>query len=311
MLAFVLSEGAPALVQDRPRPAAGNGLVRVRTLVAGICNTGLELARGYMGFRGVLGHEFVGIALDGAFARKRVVGGINFGCATCSSCRAGLARHCADRRVLGIVGADGALAEEFVIPECNLVEVPESLADETAAFAEPVAAACEILEQIPELAGRRALVVGDGKLGPMIAQVLASEGADVTLEGRHLESLSWLQERGVRLGASEGLYEVVVEATGSAQGLAHAIEKCVPRATLVLKTTNAGKHEIDLASVVINEITIVGSRCGRLEPALERLADGRVSVASLVSQSYELPDVERAFAAAAERGVRKVLVRAS
>jgi threonine dehydrogenase-like Zn-dependent dehydrogenase len=213
--------------------------------------------------------------------------------------------------VLGIVGADGTLAEEFLIPECNLVEVPSGVPDEVAAFAEPVAAACEILDQIPLAASRRALVIGDGKLGPMIAQVLASEGARVTLEGRHLDSVVWLRERGVQLGDANGTYDLVVEATGSAQGLARAIDVCEPRGTLVLKTTIAGQHAIDLSKIVINEITIVGSRCGRIEPALERLADGRVDVASLISHRFELRDVERAFATAATRGVRKVLVRAS
>ena len=295
---------------DWPRPEPQDALVRVRTLVAGICNTDLELARGYLGFRGVLGHEFVGQALDGAFAGKRVVGGINFGCGRCETCTQGLARHCPQRRVLGIVGADGVLAEEFLIPEGNLLEVPANLADDIAAFAEPVAAACEILEQIGTVKDRRVLVIGDGKLGPLTAQVLASDGAAVTIEGRHLDQVGWLRDRNIRLAPADGRYDIVVEATGSRDGLARAIQMCRPRGTLVLKTTVAGKHEIDLAPLVIDEITVVGSRCGRMQPALERLADGRVDVQPMTSARFSLGGVERAFEMAAQRGVRKVLVRA-
>jgi threonine dehydrogenase-like Zn-dependent dehydrogenase len=310
MLAFVLQEGPPSLVRNRPYPEPHHGLVRVRTLVAGICNTDLELTRGYMGFRGVLGHEFVGEALDGKFTGKRVVGGINFGCGRCEACAQGLARHCPERRVLGIVAADGALAEEFLIPEANLLEVPATVSDESAAFAEPVAAACEILEQVGAVKDRSVLVIGDGKLGPLVAQVLGSDGASVTLEGRHLEQLGWLRERDIRLASEEGRYDIVVEVTGSREGFARAIRMCRPRGTLVLKTTVGRKHEIDLTPLVINEITVVGSRCGRMQPALERLADGRVNVEPLISVRFSLVDVERAFETAAQRGVRKVLVMA-
>jgi threonine dehydrogenase-like Zn-dependent dehydrogenase len=311
MLAFVLSDGPPKLVRDYPRPRARDADVRVRTIAAGICNTDLELARGYMGFRGVLGHEFVGEALDGRFAGRRVVGGINFGCGACDRCECGHARHCANRRVLGILGADGALAEEFAIPECNLREVPNGVSDTAAVFAEPVAAACEILDQIGSVRGRRALVIGDGKLGPLVAQVLAADGADVTLEGHHLDTAGWLADRNVRLAHEpEAVADLVVEATGSAAGLARAIAACEPRATLILKTTVAGTHRIDLAPIVINEVTVVGSRCGRIESGLERLAAGSVVVDPLVSGRFPLDEAERAFSVAAERGVRKVLVEA-
>jgi threonine dehydrogenase-like Zn-dependent dehydrogenase len=213
--------------------------------------------------------------------------------------------------VLGILDADGALAEEFLIPERNLVAVPPSVSDEVAVFAEPVAAACEVLEQIGATRGKRALVLGDGKLGSVVAQALAADGADVTVEGRHLEELAWLTGRGVHLErAAAGRFNVVVDATGSARGLARAIEACAPRGMLVLKTTIAGEHSLDLSAVVINEITVVGSRCGRLEPALERLADGRIDVGPLVSARYPLAEVEQAFAKAGERGIRKVLVEA-
>jgi len=313
MLAFVMQESGPRLERDHAAPAPSlPDLVRVRTLVAGICNTDLEIARGYMGFHGVLGHEFVGEALSGAFRGRRVVGGINFGCNSCEWCASGMSRHCPTRTVLGILGADGVLAEEFLIPERNLLPVPESVSDEDAAFAEPVGAACEILEQLGHVERADALVLGAGKLGSVTAQVLAASGFRVDLVGRHLDNVRWMKDRDVRL--VEGVpdrrgYGLVVEATGTTEGLRTAIDCTRPRGHLVLKTTVAGSHEVNLAPVVINEITLVGSRCGQFEPALDMLADGRVSVAPLVEARYALRDVEEAFGHAGRRGVRKVLVR--
>lgn len=316
MLAFVLQPEGPCLVRDRERPRAAEGDVRVRMLRAGICNTDLELARGYLGFRGVLGHEFVGRVLDGALAGKRVVAGINFGCGRCRRCQVGLARHCPERRVLGILGADGAMAEELLVPETNLHVVPETIDDEQAVFAEPVAAACEIVDQLARhdrlvASYPCALVLGAGKLGPLIAQVLAAEGLDVELVGRHIDGLAWLGERGVELCAEapSAKRPLVVEATGTADGLRQAIALTEPRGTLVLKTTLATRHEVDLAPLVIDEITIVGSRCGRMEAALERLGAGEVATAGLIDSFYGLEDAERAFARAAERGVRKVILQ--
>ncbi len=316
MLAFVMSEGGPRLERDYdPVPAPDDRrLVRVRTLAAGICNTDLEIARGYMGFHGVLGHEFVGEACEGKWKGRRVVGGINFGCGTCAWCADGMQRHCPTRRVLGILGADGVLAEEFQIPEDNLLPVPDSVDDESAAFAEPVGAACEILEQLGHIEREDALVLGAGKLGGVVAQVLAAGGFRVDLVGRHLDALGWMRERGVNLVEGDPKragYGLVVEATGTTDGLRVAIDCTRPRGHLVLKTTVAGRHEVDLAPVVINEISIVGSRCGQFEPALDLLASGRVSVAPLVDARYGLVDSETAFDHAGRRGVRKVLVRAS
>ena len=245
VLAFVLDSSGPHLVKDRPAPtvAAETGEVRVRMLRAGVCNTDLELARGYMGFQGVLGHEFVGTVLDGALAGRRAVAGINFGCGRCDRCKAGLERHCPQRRVLGILDADGAMAEELVVPERNLHVVPDTVGDDEAVFAEPLAAACEILDQLADM-GRRpsgALVLGAGKLGPLIAQALAAAGHEVELVGRHLERLEWLRDRGVALRDTlpAGRRQLVVEATGSAEGLAQAIGATEPRGTLVLKTTRS------------------------------------------------------------------------
>lgn len=311
MRAFVIEDGRAGLVTDRPRPEGRNGLVRVRTRIAGICNTDLELVRGYMGFAGVLGHEFLGEALEGPLAGKRVVGGINFACGHCATCLGGLGRHCPERTVLGIVGADGVLADEFLIPASNLLEVPDRIDDETAVFTEPVAAACEVLDQIGPLERGPALVLGAGKLGPLIAQVLAAGGFQVTLFGRHLDNLGWLIERDIR--ATDRLsdtlgYPLVVEATGSTEGLAAAVAATLPRGTLVLKTTVAGTHSIDLAPIVINEINLLGSRCGRFEPALEMLAEGLVETKRLVEARYGLSETEVAFEHAERRGVRKVLV---
>lgn len=313
MLAFVMKEGGPRLDREHPAPeSSAPGMVRVRTLVAGICNTDLEIARGYMGFHGVLGHEFVGEALSGSFRGRRVVGGINFGCNACEWCAAGMSRHCPTRTVLGIVGADGVLAEEFLIPERNLLPVPDGVSDEDAAFAEPVGAACEILEQLGHVERGDALVLGAGKLGSVTAQVLAASGFRVDLVGRHLDNVRWMDDRGIRLvdGVPDRKgYGLVVEATGTIEGLRVAIDCTRPRGHLVLKTTVAGSHEVNLAPVVINEISIVGSRCGQFEPALDMLADGRVSVAPLVEARYALRDAEEAFGHAGRRGVRKVLVR--
>ncbi len=307
----MFEDGCARLVHDRPRPEATDTLVRVRTRIGGICNTDLELVRGYMGFAGVLGHEFVGEALDGPLAGRRVVGGINFACGVCDTCARGLGRHCPERTVLGIVGADGILADEFLIPMSNLVEVPDRVDDETAVFTEPVAAACEVLDQIAGVERGRALVLGAGKLGPLIAQVLAADGFEVTLVGRHLERLKWLADRGVRTSEKLGdkdCFPLVVEATGSTDGLVAAIAATLPRGTLVLKTTVAGSHAIDLAPIVINEITLLGSRCGRFAPALALLAEGLVETKHLIDARYGLGKTDVAFEHAARRGVRKVLV---
>jgi threonine dehydrogenase-like Zn-dependent dehydrogenase len=309
--AFVLDDNPPRLVADWPDPEPNPGWARVRPLIAGICNTDLELARGYMGFKGVLGHEFVGEALDGAFAGKRVVGGINFGCGDCPSCLSGMARHCPTRTVLGILGADGVFAESFAIPERNLLEVPATVGDEEAVFTEPLAAACQILDQIGDERGR-ACVLGAGKLGTLVAQVLSVAGFETDLVGRHLQGLGFVDASGVRrVGErAEGSgYDLVVEATGSEEGLALALSLVRPRGHLVLKTTVAARHAVDLAPVVINEIHIIGSRCGRFEPALALLAERRVDVRPLISARFALANIEEAFGAAAGRGVRKVLVR--
>jgi threonine dehydrogenase-like Zn-dependent dehydrogenase len=300
-----------ALARDVPDPTPGPADALVRVRLAGICRTDLEITRGYLAFRGTLGHEWVGEVLaapDPALVGRRVVGEINLACGACVTCAAGLRRHCPTRRVLGIVGADGAFAELVAVPLANLHVVPDDVPDRDAVFVEPVAAAFEILEQLGDVAGRRGLVLGDGKLGLLVAQVLTAAGARVRLGGRHADKLGRARALGLDTGAPEGGADIVVDATGSPDGLAHALALVRPRGTVVLKTTVAARHSVDLAPAVINEVTLVGSRCGPFPPALAALAAGRVSVAPLVDRVYPLDDGPRAFAHAATAGTLKILI---
>ncbi len=299
------------LVSDLPEPAPGRGEALVRVRLAGICRTDIEICRGYLGFRGTPGHEWVGevvTAPDAALLGARVVGEINFGCGACVACRSGLARHCATRRVQGIVGADGALAELLAIPVTVLHRVPEGMDDATAVFAEPLAAAFEITEQLGAVGGRRTVVLGDGKLGLLIAQALSAAGAQVTLAGHHAEKLGVAERLGVAVGSPAPGADLVVDATGSPDALAEALALVRPRGTVVLKTTVAARHALDLAPAVVNEVTIVGSRCGRFPPALDALGAGRVRVAPLIEAVYPLADGIAAFAHAARPAALKVLV---
>jgi len=294
-----------------PVPTAGEALVRVR--LAGICRTDLEITRGYLAFRGTPGHEWLGevvAAADGTWRAARVVGEINPGCGTCPACVSGLGRHCPHRRVTGIVGADGALADFLVVPLANLHRVPDAVGDREAVFTEPLAAAFEILDQVTAVAGARAVVLGDGKLGLLVAQVLSGAGADVVLAGRHDAKLTRARALGIRTGDPAPGADLVVDATGSPDGLARALALVRPRGTVVLKTTVAAEHNLDLAPAVINEVTIVGSRCGRFAPALAALADHAVTVAPLIDAVYPLDDALTAVAHAARPGTLKVLVDA-
>jgi len=299
------------LVRGLPEVATGPGDALVRVRLAGICRTDLEICRGYLGFRGTPGHEWVGEVVrapDTGLVGRRVVGEINFGCGACPACRDGLARHCPVRRVQGIAGADGAFAELLAVPIGVLHPVPDAVSDATAVFAEPVAAAFEILEQLGDVAGRSAVVLGDGKLGLLVAQVLATAGATVRLAGRHREKLAIAEQLGVPTGEPAPGADLVVDATGSPAALAQALALVRPRGTVVLKTTVAAHHQLDLAPAVINEVTIVGSRCGPFAPALAALAAGRVRVGPLVEARYPLDDGVAAFAHAARPGALKVLI---
>ena len=314
MRALVLDHGLHYR-PDRRERRLPRGEARVEVLLAGICNTDLELARGYMGFAGVPGHEFVGRVVEGPakLVGRRVVGEINAGCGRCAGCRRGDSRHCPKRTVLGILGRDGAFADRLTLPIANLRRVPDSLPDEAAVFVEPVAAAFEILEQMPTDAGREAVVLGDGKLGLLVAQVLAQAGYAVTSIGKHEEKLRTLRKSGVRVRLVERVgalrADVVAECTGTAGGLQAALAIVRPRGTVFLKSTVAGQASLDLAPAVINEVRIQGSRCGRFEPAIAALAAKRVDVSALVSAECPLERGVEAFQRAAAPGVLKVLLR--
>lgn len=307
-------DGTTARVLDRPDPELAPGLALVRMIRAGICNTDLEIVRGYMGFEGVLGHELFGEVVAGpdAWKGKRVAAEINFACGVCAACAAGLGRHCPTRTVMGILGADGAFAELVRVPVANLHEVPDGVSADAAAFLEPLAAAFEILEQVHVRPGLACTVLGDGKLGLLAAQVLHQAGARVLAVGKHPEKLAILARRGiatVTLDAwTSAPVDLVVEATGTAKGFAAAISATRPRGTLVLKSTVADGVTLDLAPIVINELTVLGSRCGSFAPAIRALETGSVDVTSLISARFPLRDAAEALRHAGAGGVLKVLL---
>jgi alcohol dehydrogenase len=310
-------EGGVASVRNAPRPRRRAGEALIRLIAGGICNTDLELLRGYYGFRGRPGHEFVGevVAADTAsWVGRRVVGEINLGCGGCAWCARGLGRHCPKRTVLGIVRRPGAFAEFLTLPEANLHEVPPGVKTEHAVFAEPLAAACEILDQVKIARGREAAVLGDGKLGLLIAQVLGAHGACVHVYGKHAGKLALAQAAGARSALSgsapKAAYSITVDATGSATGLSEAIAMTAPRGVVVMKSTVHGEVCFDAARVIVDEITLLGSRCGRFEPALKLLAGGKLRLDAMISDRYRLAEAPRAFARSREKGVLKVLLRA-
>lgn len=300
--------------QPLPIPAEGEALIKVR--LAGICNTDLEIVRGYMGFRGVLGHEFVGEvaeAADPAWVGQRVVGEINAYCGVCDTCRSGAPTHCPHRTTLGIAGRDGALAEYCTLPVHCLHPVPAGVSDEEAVFVEPLAAALEIPEQAHIRPTERVIVVGDGKLGLLVAQVLALTGCDLVGVGRHGNKLAQLQRLGIetRLAAEAAdlRADCVVDCTGHPEGFALARSMLRPRGRLILKSTYHGRIEADLTGLVVDEITLVGSRCGPFAPALRLLQRRLVDVTGLIDSLFRLEDGLTAFARAGTPGALKVLVR--
>ena len=295
----LLFEDGRATVREVRRPAPRPGFALVRVIASGICNTDLELRRGYHSFRGIPGHEFVGRVEGPAgsvWLGKRVVGEINLACGHCDWCRRGLGRHCPKRRVLGIVGHPGAHAEYLTLPETNLHAVSPGVSDEEAVFVEPLAAACEILDQVAVTERTRAAVLGCGKLGTLVASVLENSGAKVQRLGRDSRARS-------------GSFDLVVEATGSPAGMPRALSLVRPRGTIVWKTTHHAPARFDAAPLVVNEVTVVGSRCGRFEPALDLLRHRRVDVSSLLSAEFPLSRAREALALAGKRGIRKVLLR--
>ena len=304
---------------DPNRP--GEALVRV--VQAGICGTDLEILKGYAGFKGVLGHEFVGRVVNAPDRRligHRVAGDINAGCGACELCATGDSRHCANRTVLGIKGRSGAFAEFLSLPVQNLLDVPDSLSDDDGVFIEPVAAACEILDQVDIGPGSRVAVIGDGKLAQLIVRVLATTGCSLTVIGKHEDKLGLAAGAGARTvriepgaGASSlgglGPFDFVVEASGSASGVELALALVRPRGTIVLKSTHHDRTLLDLSQVVVNEVTLVGSRCGRFDRAIQLMAARKVRVDDLISGRFPLAQWEQAFKKAAQPSSLKVIIR--
>jgi alcohol dehydrogenase len=315
MIAVHLASG-DVEIRNVPKPRRKPGFASIRLIYGGICNTDLELQRGYYGFEGTPGHEFVGEVTDAdnkALIGQRVVGEINLPCRKCDWCKRGLGRPCPKRTVLGIVKLPGAFREILTLPEANLVPVPKSIANEHAVFTEPVAAACEILDQVAIPKKSDVAVLGDGKLGLLCAQVLQAHGARVHQFGRYEHKLQIAAKQGVTTEVPGdhlpvAAYDYVVEATGSAQGLRSAIAMTRPRGTVIMKSTVHGEVSVDTAAAIVNEITLVGSRCGRFEPALKLLARKKINVDDMIADSIRLDYAPLAFERAAQKGVLKVLL---
>jgi threonine dehydrogenase-like Zn-dependent dehydrogenase len=321
-------DGTLRVVGDAPLPRrAGEALVQV--VSAGICSTDLEIVKGYAGYHGTLGHEFVGRIAespDASLIGRRVVGEINAGCHECAWCRSGDARHCPNRTVLGIKDRDGAFAEFLSLPTRNLIEIPNELTDEAAVFVEPMAAALHILEQVSIGPSSNVALIGDGKLAQLVAPVVAHTGRRMLVIGKHKLKLDLATRGGGRslliddastapgemaervLSSERDRFDVVIEASGSATGIPLALSIVNPRGTIVLKSTHHRLTELQMSTVVVNEITIVGSRCGRFRPAIDFLASGSVDVAALVTARFSLDDGLAAFEKAAESSSMKILL---
>lgn len=304
---------------EKPVPQKGEALIKVS--LAGICNTDFEITKGYMGYKGILGHEFVGVVEeindeDKSLLGKRVVAEISYGChkPDCEWCNQGLVRHCPDRHTIGIWRKEGCFAEYITLPLEILFEVPENVSNEQAVFVEPLAAACEILEQLHIQPIQKVLVQGDGKLGLTTALTLNAFNYDVILVGKHQNKLDIAKAQGVKTILLDDLdvkpeWEVVVEATGSISGFETAMALTKPRGTLVLKSTVAGSKEFNLAPIVINEITVLGSRCGQFKPALRLLENNRIDFKSFISGIYSVDDAIEAFEKNKDKDTLKVLIK--
>lgn len=304
---------------EKPVPQKGEALIKVS--LAGICNTDFEITKGYMGYKGILGHEFVGVVEeindeDKSLLGKRVVAEISYGChkPDCEWCNQGLVRHCPDRHTIGIWRKDGCFAEYITLPLEILFEVPENVSNEQVVFVEPLAAACEILEQLHIQPIQKVLVQGDGKLGLTTALTLNAFNYDVTLVGKHQNKLDIAKAQGVKTILLDDLdvkpeWKVVVEATGSISGFETAMALTKPRGTLVLKSTVAGSKEFNLAPIVINEITVLGSRCGQFKPALRLLENNRIDFKSFISGIYSVDDAIEAFEKNKDKDTLKVLIK--
>jgi len=317
MKAIIFDKELMLTEREKPEPMLGEALIRVT--LAGICNTDHEITKGYMGFSGILGHEAVGVVeeingTDKALLGKRVVSEINYGCHSCEWCDRKLYRHCPNRHTLGIVNKDGCFAEYFTMPTEVLFEVPCGVSDEQAVFVEPLAAAIEITEQHHIEPNDKVLVLGDGKLGLITALALNAQNFDVTLVGKHRNKLDVAFSQGVKTSLLHDLkvekaWDVVVEATGALSGFETALELVKPRGTLVLKSTIAAGKDFNLAPIVIDEITVLGSRCGPFEPALRLLESGKIDFAPMISGIYPADRAMEAFEKSKDKDVLKVLIR--
>jgi len=319
MKALKFANGRLFLDEAAAMPSAA-GEARVRVTMSGICNTDLEIVRGYAGFEGTIGHEFVGVVEDSPtqpeLVGKRVVGEINAGCGKCEKCAGGDPRHCLTRTVLGIHGRDGCHAEYISLPPENLLVVPDEISDEVAVFAEPLAAAYGITEQVDVSADTKLAVIGDGKLGLLCAMALFLKTKDVTLIGRHPEKMAIAGALGVKTMTTDditpdmnGAFDVVVEASGNESGFASAADLVRPRGKIVLKSTFAGSPKWEAAKIVVNEITVVGSRCGRFAPAIDLLERGEIPVNRMIEKVYTLGEGVTAMEHAGRKGALKILLK--
>jgi len=315
MRAILFDKGKLSFRDDYPAPAPAIGEALIRVLCAGVCATDLEISKGYMGFGGVLGHEFSGVVEECADDRlegRRVAGEINLWCGECAFCKGGMKSHCPARSVLGLLGHDGAFADYLTLPVRNLHPLPDSITDEEAVFIEPLAAAFRITSQVDIRPNERVAVLGDGRLGQLCAQALSLTECDLTVIGRHPEKLALLKARGIKTAiGAEGLagFDVAVDCTGSADGFNAAVGLVRPGGVVVLKTTVAQRTAVDLNKVVIDEITVIGSRCGPFVPAIDALAEKRVDVAPLISKVFPIEQGVEALEYARQKGVLKVLLR--
>jgi len=317
MLALVLKDGKLSLQQDYPRPTPGPGEALLRMRLAGICGTDMALTAGYKGgFEGVLGHEYVAEVVEAPgnedWIGRRVVGEINTYCGECDHCRRGLLTHCQRRRVLGILGWDGAFAEYLVSPVYLLHAIPDHVPDEMAVFVEPLAAAYAALRDVPPDVGDRVIVLGDGRLGQLIARVFQAEGYHPLLVGRHHHKLSLAADAGIRTATELPTgqeFDIAVDATGNPQAIAQLFGILRPRGALILKTTSAFPSEIDLSPVVVNELRIIGSRCGPFPRAIQALAQGHIDPRPLITAVYPLAQGLEAFEHARRRESLKVLLQ--
>lgn len=307
------------ITENHPYPTPPEGEALIKIILAGICNTDLEIIKGYMDFSGIPGHEFVGVVekITGpnqGLLNKKVAGEINCACNNCEYCDNGLKTHCPNRTTLGIAGRDGCFGEYITLPVENLFTIPENVSNEEAVFVEPLAAAFQILEQISIHPTDKVLVLGDGKLGMLISLVLNTTGANVTLVGKHPQKLAIVKNQGVKTVLADDLdksknYDIVVEATGTAGGFEQAQELVRPRGTIVLKSTVAGGKELNLNPLVIKEVTVVGSRCGPFKSAIEALEKGLIDVKPLISKVFEFNEAIEAFEYSKKKGVMKVLIK--